>query len=66
MKFEIAVKLFSNFDRRLNLKIDLANNSVTPDDITIAKIESSLRGDVFWMAAVVNLVEMILKVRIII
>ena len=47
MKFEIAVQLFSNVDRQLNFKIDLANNSVTPDDVTLAEIESSLQVDDF-------------------
>ena len=47
MKFEIAVQLFSNIDRRFHFKIDLANNIVTPDDITLSEIESSLRGDDF-------------------
>ena len=47
MKFEIAVQLFSNIGRKLHFKIDLANNSVTPDNITLSEIESSLRGDDF-------------------
>ena len=44
MKFEIADQLFSNVGRKLHFKIDLANNSVTPDNITLSNIESSLRG----------------------
>ena len=47
MKFEIAVQLFSNIGRKLHFKIDLANNSVTPDNVTLSEIESSLRGDDF-------------------
>ena len=45
MKFEITAQLFSNVDRRFNFNIDLANNSLSPDNIIFVEIESSLRGD---------------------
>ena len=45
MVFQIAVRSFSNIDRKIYFDIDLKKKKVTPDDVTLTGIEASLKGD---------------------